>query len=136
MTDNNLEKNENQNEIVEPKDDIVNTDDIVFDDDTDMPAPETQSYEQVLKYTPKFVDLFMEAIGDMPYSSILENSEGNTIKISDLARFIKVKQPNGLSIKEMNTIINFISGAPFKYVHNLMGMIENKQLQTELWTIE
>lgn len=114
----------------------VDASDIIFDDDADMPAPETKDYEQLLMLTPKFIELFYQAIGEMPYVTILKNKQNNAIKITDLAKFIDLKSDKGLTLTELQTVIGFLSNAPFKFVRPLMEIIDNKERQSELWQLK
>lgn len=139
---------ENQQEI-KPEDldlklpsDIITQD--VEDDDSDMPLPETATYEQpqqntdddrILMPSLKFIKLFSECLGKLPYSAILKNSNGDQIKLIDLMRFVEVKT-NGITVKEMNTIISFIANAPMEFVRPFMEIVENAEQQRELWTLK
>lgn len=123
--------NENVKEITED----IDPADIIMDDDFDMPQPETKTYEQILKVTPKFISLFAEAVGPLPYATTLKNNQGNAIKLIDLVKFVEAKQETGFTATELNTVLTFIATAEFKYVRPLMEVVENKQAQAELWTI-
>lgn len=55
-------------------DNTIDPEMIVMDDDSDMPEPETKSYEKLIKCTNKFMQLFHETVDTLPYATILKNS--------------------------------------------------------------
>ena len=113
------------------------------DDDSDMPLPETADYKEpnqadddrVLLPTPKFYKLFNECLGKMPYASVLKNSNNDQIKLVDLIKFVEVKA-DGLTVKEMNTIISFVAGCPLEFVRPFMEIVETAERQKELWILK
>lgn len=105
---------------------------IVMDDDADMPVPETKDYEQRVKLTDKFIQLYGESVGTMKYATVLKNTQGNQIKLIDLTKFIEAKRDN-MTLPELNTVVSFIANAEFRYVRPLMEYIESKEQQAELW---
>jgi len=113
------------------------------DDDSDMPLPETAEYKnpqdddnRILLPSAKFYRLFNECLGKLPYSSILKNSNGDQIKLVDLIRFVEAKNGNGISVKEMNTVISFVATSPLEFVRPLMEIVESPERQKELWTLK
>lgn len=126
--------------------DVINPSDIIFDDDTDMPVPETNNYQQntddsknadgarILHTTLLFNTLFMNCMGKLPYASVLKNNNNEQIKLADLVKFIENKK-SGMTVAEMNTIIGFIANCPFEHVRPLMDIITSND-QRELWTVE
>ena len=105
---------------------------IVMDDDSDMPEPETKVYENVVKCTPKFIHLFNQVVGDLPYATILKNSNGEQIKLIDLAKYVEQKHDRIL-VEEIDKIIAFIANLGFKYARPLMEVIESPEGQRTLW---
>ena len=65
-----------------------------------MPLPETNDYnngkraddDRVLVPTVKFIKLFEECLGKLPYSSILKNANNDQIKLVDLIKFVEVNR--------------------------------------------
>ena len=110
----------------------IDPEEIIVDDDADMPQPETKDYEQQIKLTDKFMTLFAESTGTMKYATTLSNSAGNKIKLVDLVRFVESKK-DSMSIAELNTIIGFLANIEFKYIRPLMELVETKEGQAELW---
>jgi len=60
----------------------IDPEDIVLDDDSDMPEPETKTYEKQIKLTDRFMTLFENVVGILPYASILRNAKGDQIKLN------------------------------------------------------
>ncbi|MBO6271808.1 hypothetical protein J6O48_03395 [bacterium] len=119
--------------------DSIEPEDIVFDDnseddDSDMPIPQTKDYVQMLRCKPLFIELFNEAIGHMPYASILKNQNNEQIKLIDLVRYVEAKK-DSMEITEMDKVISFIANLDFKYARKLMEKIENQSQQKELFEI-
>lgn len=112
----------------------IEPDDIVMDDDSDMPEPETKDYEKYIKCTQKFLDLFNGVVGKMPYASILRNSNGDSIKLIDLVKYVEAKKDKIL-VNEMDKIISFIANIEFKLARPLMELIEDQTRQSELFQI-
>ena len=124
----------------------INPEDIVFEESSDagMPEPVTENYDnnksqnniddnKILCPTFTFMKLFEECLEKLPYSSVLKNANGDSIKLIDLMRFMEAKHKS-ITVKEMNTIIGFIANVQLEYVRPLMEIIENPQRQGELWT--
>ena len=110
----------------------IDPEEIIVDDDADMPQPETREYEQLIRLTDKFMVLFNEATGAMKYATTLTNTAGNKIKLVDLVRFVEAKK-DSMNISELNTIIGFLANIEFKYIRPLMELVESKEGQAELW---
>ena len=136
-----MENNEElkQEQIVEESvDETIDPEAIVIeeDDDEDMPEPETKSYDDT-KYvlcTDKFMNLFLETVGSLPYATVLKNQEGDQIKLVDLVRYVESKR-NRIALNEMNRIISFIANLDFKHARPLMEIVENKSAHRELWEL-
>lgn len=111
----------------------IDPEDIVIDDDSDMPEPETKTYEKQIKLSDKFMTLFEDVMGKLPYASILKNVKGDQIKLIDLVKYIEAKK-NRISVDEMDKIISFIANVEFKTARPLMELIENQETQKLLWT--
>ena len=124
------EENKVQEEVIE--DINIDPEDIVMDDDTDMPEPETKTYEKVIKLSDKFMRLFGEVTGKLPYASILNNAKGDSIKLIDLVKYIEAKRQR-ISVNEMDKIISFIANIEFKIARPLMEIIEDQSQQKILW---
>jgi hypothetical protein len=135
-----MKKNENEekdlNITIDPDDIIIEdkTPKSQVSDDSDMPEPETKSYDKAIKLTDKFINLFEEVVGKLPYASILRNANGDTIKLIDLVKYIEVKR-NKISIDEMDKIVSFIANIEFKTARPLMELIENSETQKLLWQL-
>lgn len=112
----------------------IEPNDIVMDDDSDMPLPETKEYEKFIACTDKFMNLFSQVTGHMPYASILRNSTGDSIKLIDLVKYVESKQ-NRIAVSEMDKIISFIANIEFKHARPLMELIEDQTKQAELFKI-
>ena len=127
------------------KENLINPDDIIFDDNDTMPMPETDEYKQedpkdnlqnkILKPSAKFLKLFEECIGQLPYNMILTNSNNEKIKLASLFDFVDAKQ-TGMTVADMNAIIAFIAPIEYKIVKPLMSIIDDSKRQSELWTFE
>ena len=52
---------------------------IITDDDSDMPQPETKVYKKYLRVTDKFMRLFGKCVGGLPYDSVIRNKEGDLL---------------------------------------------------------
>jgi hypothetical protein len=127
---------------------LINPSDIIFDDEDSMPVPETATYSEqqaaapqddmqnkILKPTYKFLKLFEDCMGQLPYNTILTNAKDEKIKLTSLFQFIEAKQ-NGMTVKDMNAIIAFIAPVEYKIVQPLMSIIDDNVKQRELWTID
>lgn len=128
------DKNIQEAEIQEELDKSIDPDMIVMDDDSDMPEPETKSYEKSLKCTQKFMQLFYDSIGELPYATILKNSNGDQIKLIDLVKYVESKKDK-IAVNEMDKIIGFIANLGFKYSRHLMEVVEDQKQQHILWTV-
>ena len=117
----------------------INKDDIktpamMVSDDSDMPEPETKSYDPYIKCTDRFMTLFMDTMGRLPYASVLKNNQGEQIKLISLVKFMET-HANKISVNDMNHIVSFISGLEFRYSRQLMEEIEDPEKQKELWVL-
>ena len=65
---------------------------IVMDDDSDMPEPETKTYDNLIRCTAKFMQLFNQVVGELPYATILKNSNGDQLKLIDLVKYVETKK--------------------------------------------
>lgn len=118
----------------EEMDEMIDPNDIIIDDDSDMPEPETKTYDKQIKLTDKFMTLFEDVMGKLPYASILKNAKGDQIKLIDLVKYIEAKREK-ISVEEMDKIVSFIANLEFKVARPLMELIENQETQKLLWTI-
>lgn len=101
--------------------------------DADMPEPETNDYTPEYKLTPMFMNLFNRAVGDMQYSTVLKNNTGEKVKLIEIVKFIEIKRDK-ITQDELNIVIQFLAGAQFKYVRDLMEIVEQPSKQYLLWT--
>ena len=135
--DNTVVNDETNNTVTEVTKDENKSDsfneEIIYEDDSEMPKPETKDYRQRLKVTPKFMELFYICTGNMKYATSLTNNQGSTIKLIDLVEYVESTK-DSMPVEEMNIIISFLSSAEFKYVRPIMSLIE-KGKQHELWTL-
>lgn len=125
----------NEQIIKDKTEELENTIDpemIVMDDDSDMPEPETKVYENAVKCTPKFMHLFNQVVGELPYATILKNTNGEQIKLIDLVKYVEQKH-NRILVEEIDKIIAFIANLGFKYARPLMEVIESPEGQRTLW---
>lgn len=109
--------------------------DVVIEDDSDMPQPETKSYstqKKCLKCTQKFMVLFEQAVSSLPYNTVLKNEAGKTIRAVDLLKFMEQKYQK-IEIDAMNEVISYIATLDIKHARPLMEIIENKEQQSQLW---
>ena len=134
--DNTVINEETNNTVADIKDENKSdsfNEEIIYEDDSEMPKPETKDYRQRLKVTPKFMELFYICTGNMKYATSLTNNQGSTIKLIDLVEYVESTK-DSMPVEEMNIIISFLSSAEFKYVRPIMSLIE-KGKQHELWTL-
>lgn len=115
-------------------DNTINPNDIVYDDDSDMPEPETKSYDKIIKCSPLFIEKFYAVVNELPYASILRNQNGAQIKLIDLVKYVEQKH-QAMPVDEMDRIIAFIANIDFKHARPLMEYIEDKDKQSQLWSI-
>lgn len=115
-------------------DNTIDPEMIVMDDDSDMPEPETKSYEKLIKCTNKFMQLFHETVDTLPYATILKNSNNDQIKLIDLVKYIEQKYDR-MPIEEMDKIVSFIANLDFKHARPLMEIIEDQNKQSTLWEL-
>ena len=108
--------------------------DIVMDDDSDMPKPETKVYKKYLRVSDKFMRLFEKCVGGLPYDSIIRNKEGGTYRLIDFVRFIEAHKDK-MAVDDMNVAISYIAQMDFSKVRSLMEIIEDKNRQPELWGV-
>lgn len=113
-------------------DNTIDPEMIVMDDDSDMPEPETKSYEKLIKCTNNFMQLFHETVDTLPYATILKNSNNDQIKLIDLVKYIEQKYDR-MPIEEMDKIVSFIANLDFKHARPLMEIIEDQNKQSILW---
>jgi len=128
------DEKKNEQEIKNEEYQTIEPEDIVLDDDSDMPEPETKDYTKYLKCTDKFMTLFMSVVSSLPYASILKNGNGDSIKLIDLVKYVESKKDN-MAVTEMDKIISFIANIEFSKARPLMELIENSELQKELFQI-
>jgi len=134
--DNTVVNDETNNTVADTNDENKSdsfNEEIIYEDDSEMPKPETKDYRQRLKVTPKFMELFYICTGNMKYATSLTNNQGSTIKLIDLVEYVESTK-DSMPVEEMNIIISFLSSAEFKYVRPIMSLIE-KGKQHELWTL-
>ena len=110
----------------------INPEMIVMDDDSDMPEPETKTYDNLIRCTAKFMQLFNQVVGELPYATILKNSTGDQLKLIDLVKYVETKKDR-MPITEMDKIVAFIANLGFKYSRPLMEVIEDSNGQRTLW---
>lgn len=127
---------ENKNDIL---DETLDPESIVIDnedDDADMPAPESKSYdnEQYVQCTDKFMILFNESVGTLPYATILKNQNNDQIKLIDMVKYVETKKDR-ISLTEMNKIVSFIANLEFKHARPIMEVIEDKSQHKDLWVL-
>lgn len=130
-----MDNKENIENTIDPVvEEIKESDIVIEDDDSDMPEPETKSYEQYIKCTDKFMQMFMEMMGKLPYASVLKNNKGEQIKLISLVSFVE-KNSEKMSVNDMNQIVSFIAGLEFRISRPLMEIIESKDGQPTLWQL-
>lgn len=107
---------------------------IITDDDSDMPQPETKVYKKYLRVTDKFMRLFGKCVGGLPYDSVIRNKEGGTYRLIDFVRFIE-NHKDKMAVDDMNVAISYIAQMDFSKARPLMEIIEDKSRQPELWGV-
>jgi len=112
----------------------ITPEDVVIEDDSDMPQPETKVYKKYLKCTQKFMSLFNDAISTLPYNTVLRNEAGKTIRAVDLLKFVEAKSQK-IEIETMNEVISYIASLDIKRARPIMEIIEAKDQQSQLWTL-
>ena len=119
----------------ELKDELINSDNIIIeDDDSDMPEPETKEYVQYIRCTDKFMELFMDTVGKLPYASVLKNNTGEQIKLISLVKYVETNKDK-MTVNDMNRIISWIANLEFRVSRPLMEIIENSDQQKFLWEL-
>lgn len=129
--DDEIKKVDDVDITIDPEDIVIDNN---MDDDSDMPEPETKTYEKQIQLTDKFMNLFEDVMGKLPYASILKNAKGDQIKLIDLVKYIEAKKDK-ISIDEMDKIVSFIANIEFKIARPLMELIENRETQKLLWHV-
>ncbi len=129
-----MKKEKEQNYSNPELENTIDPEEIVLDDDSDMPEPETKSYQKTLKCSDKFMALFNETINKLPYATILKNANNDSIKLIDLVKYVEARK-DSMPVDEMDKVVSFIANIEFKYARSLMELIENQQLQKTLWTL-
>lgn len=135
-----IEEKMDSDEII-PAEEKINPEDIIFanDSDADMPEQETHEYKEddpnkmSLRLSPLFKYMFNDCVGKLPYNTVLENSNKENIKIHDLINFVNGNYEKDIMVKDMNTIISFLSACPINIIKPLMELIEKDQ--KVLWTL-
>ena len=122
-----VENKEVLKKTIDPKD-------IILEDDSDMPQPETKEYKKYLKCTNIFLRMVRDTVGTLPYNTTLKNADGDQIRLTDFMRFIEAKKDK-MDIDEMNTLIGYIAHQPYNCVHTLMEIVDQKDKQSQLWSI-
>lgn len=117
---------------LEQEDINIDPEDVIIDDDSDMPEPETKTYEKCVRLTDKFMALFEDVTGKLPYASILRNAKGDSIKLIDIVKYIEAKRQR-ISVDELDKIVSFIANIEFKIARPLMELIEDQNAQRILW---
>lgn len=123
-------------------------------DDSDMPEPSTYQYndranasneqknvnldslnkaKMYVNVTNKFIKLFYECMGKMPYSSVITAGD-NKISLVKLFNYIEKHNSMKYSIMELELIIGYIRVCPYEHVAPLMEIIEDKTRQAEIWS--
>lgn len=98
---------------------------------------ETQTPKPQLVYvTETFMSLVYDAVGSLPYSTKLTSNIGQTITLNKFVSFLEQHTETGMTIEEMNLIINFMYSLPFRNVRKLMNIAETPDEQSKLWTIK
>ena len=114
-----------ENEVTQEEYQTIEPDDIVLDDDSDMPEPQTKSYEKFMKCTDKFMELFHNVISTLPYASI---------KLIDLVKYMETKK-DCIPINEIDKVISFIANIEFSKARPLMELMESAETQSQLFQI-
>lgn len=141
MSKNNIE-NKTEQDVnipvnIEPNTTAGTTPDTVIvdeDDDSDMPEPETKEYVQYIRCTDKFMELFYEAVGKLPYASVLKNNNGEQIKLISLVKYVETNKDK-ISVTDMNHIVSWIANLEFRVSRPLMEIIESQDGQKALWEL-
>ena len=107
---------------------------IIMDDDSDMPEPQTKVYRKYLKCTKKFLTLLDECLSSLPYTTMLKNESNETMRAVDLLKFVENNHAK-ITIDDMNKIISYIAGLDIKHARPLMTVVEQKDKQSELWSL-
>lgn len=103
--------------------------------DADMPEQETDDYGRTLRMTPQFMALFDSAVGRMPYATILTNKpSGERIKLVELCRFVE-QHRDSMRESELKTVLGFLGGAEFRYVRQMMEVVEDVSRHDDLWKL-
>lgn len=120
---------------IKDKDEVIAASNIIVeDDDSDMPEPETKDYVQYIRCTDKFMELFMDTVGKLPYASVLKNNTGEQIKLISLVKYVETNKEK-MTVTDMNRIISWIANLEFRISRPLMEIIENSDQQKYLWEL-
>ena len=104
------------------------------DDDSDMPAPQTKVYKQLLKVTPLFMQRFHQCVDSLPYRTVLSNNSGQQQRLVEVVKFVEANNQK-MEVGDMNIIISYIENLDFAHARPLMEIIDVKENQAKLWTI-
>lgn len=94
-------------------------------------APKTE-----VLVTEFFMTLLNEAVGSLPYNTRLTSNTGQTISLNNFVTFLEQHTRVGMTVAEMNLIINFMYSLPFRNVRKIMNIMEKEEEQPKLWTIK
>lgn len=109
------------------------------DDDSDMPEPETKNYDtrKFIACTDRFMTLFNEVVGELPFSTILKrqvNEKTEQIKLINLVNYVE-QHKNKIELDEMNKILSFLGTISFKYARPLMEVIDDPAQHKTLFKV-
>ena len=107
---------------------------IVMDDDSDMPAPETKVYKKYIKVNDTFMNLFYKCVNSLPYKTVLRNSKGSTMELNKFVPFVENNR-NKIEVNDMNIILSYIDSLDYAHARPMMDVINDKEKQGSLWTI-
>jgi len=77
------------------------------DDDSDMPAPQTKVYKQLLKVTPLFMQRFHQCVDSLPYRTVLSNNSGQQQRLVEVVKFVEANNQK-MEVGDMNIIISIL----------------------------
>lgn len=78
--------------------------------------------------------MFDNAIATLPYTTVLKNEAGETMRAADLLKFVE-KNSNKITVEDMNKIISYVASLEIRRARPIMEIVEQKEKQSELWTL-
>lgn len=92
---------------------------------------QTAQPQEKLKLKPLFLEFVAKTLGTLPFNTTL-GDVGRYVKLNQLIEFFE-KNKDGIPVSEMNSLIQFITYAPYNVIKPFMDYILTPEKQAELW---